>query len=215
MNFFTSASPPSSRLTPTTLKPRASYLLCSACNSGISTRHGPHHVAHTFSRTTFPFSAETSKDFPSRSFAVYAGMISPASARGCSRAAAGDFAAGAEFEAVDTGRSRLQATSAANTRIAAALLFCRFLGLLATRNDLRLQRCRTFRRNCFRRGGDRQLFRSRVCHTDDYAIGIVEDLNALRRLELRDAEVLMHAEVGDVDIDLVGNGVGQTLDMNV
>ncbi len=56
MNFFTlaAAGAPSSIDTPTTANPRAAYLACSDCSSGMDFTHGGHHVAQKSSSTTWP-----------------------------------------------------------------------------------------------------------------------------------------------------------------
>src|SRR3954466_12283031 len=47
-------------------KPLGPYLSCIFTSAGISARHGPHHVAHIFSRRTFPFLSAILNVEPSR-----------------------------------------------------------------------------------------------------------------------------------------------------
>src|SRR3984957_7201444 len=73
---FTNArtsSGPSSSETPTICK-RSLYRPARSTSTGTSARHGGHHVAQKFSRTTFPFHAAVEKGLPSTSFARNAGM---------------------------------------------------------------------------------------------------------------------------------------------
>src|SRR5579885_3278183 len=52
------------------------YRLCSAIRSGVSARHGPHHVAQKFSSTTFPRAASSVTGFPSSPSSLNSGAAS-------------------------------------------------------------------------------------------------------------------------------------------
>src|SRR5438270_5030603 len=50
---------------------------------------------------------------------------------------------------------------------------------------------------------------------DDDAMRILFDLHALWQLQIRNADLLVRAEVRDVDFDRVGDGVGETFDVKL
>src|ERR1051325_1500623 len=82
-NGFTASAPLSSTLTPTTSKPRGPYFACIFSSSGISKRHGPHHVAQTLRKTTFlPCATARSNGDPSSIVAWNGGMAAPTSVDG-------------------------------------------------------------------------------------------------------------------------------------
>jgi hypothetical protein len=71
-NALTSSGPSSSE-TPTICR-RSLYRAARSTSSGTSARHGGHHVAQKFSRTTFPFQAAVETGFPSTSLTKKAGI---------------------------------------------------------------------------------------------------------------------------------------------
>src|SRR5436309_10549895 len=65
-NFLISSWASSSVSRPRISKSLPLNLSCKATKAGISPRHGPHHVAQRFRRSTFPFLSATLKVVPSR-----------------------------------------------------------------------------------------------------------------------------------------------------
>src|SRR5258708_38610487 len=63
---------------PIIVKPLAAYFCWISISSGISPRHGAHHVAHKLSRTTLPLYWERERSLPSRSLRVISGTGLPA-----------------------------------------------------------------------------------------------------------------------------------------
>src|SRR5690349_16899287 len=53
-SHFAAAAESGSTFTPIIVKPIGLYFLCSCSSSGISVRHGPHHVAQKLIITTWP-----------------------------------------------------------------------------------------------------------------------------------------------------------------
>src|SRR5882762_2670577 len=64
-NFLTASGSSSSTARPRICK-RSLYLFCNRTRSGISARHGPHHVAQKFTTMTLPLDAASVTGFPSR-----------------------------------------------------------------------------------------------------------------------------------------------------
>src|SRR5580704_7183470 len=71
-NALTSSGPSSSE-TPTICR-RSLYRAARSTSTGTSARHGGHHVAQKFNRTTFPFHAAVETGLPSTSFTRNAGI---------------------------------------------------------------------------------------------------------------------------------------------
>src|SRR6266436_5454492 len=63
---FLMASRSSSSTTRPRICSRSLYFFCSSTRSGISARHGPHHVAQKFTSTTFPLEPARVTGLPSR-----------------------------------------------------------------------------------------------------------------------------------------------------
>src|SRR5882762_5016615 len=63
---------------PMIVKPLAAYFCWISISSGISPRHGAHHVAHKLSRTTLPLYWDRERSLPSRSLRVISGTGLPA-----------------------------------------------------------------------------------------------------------------------------------------